>query len=266
MTERRSNADGGPDGNKPKVPSPSPWARAEPESLTGEPDTVYADRAEPADEPVVNLAPAVTFFLLLMAGIQAVRSLLLPVATDNEVLYWFAFIPELAAYGLSGLLHELLAAITYSLLHGGWTHFFMNAVWLAIFGSPLALRIGTGPFVLFWIATSFAAALLHFVIDPFGPSILVGASGAISGMMGAASRLGFRIDRSGRRRAFASRPLSFPEVLRSRTVLGFISIWLLVNLITGLFVSVGDSAIAWQAHIGGFIAGFLLLPLFPARR
>ena len=216
-------------------------------------------------QPAVNLAPAVTVALVLMGLIQAVRSFLLPVSLDNELLYWFAFIPEIAGYGVGGLVHELWAGVTYSLLHGGWAHFVMNAVWLAIFGSPLALRIGTIPFVVFWIVTAFAAALFHFAIDPFGASILVGASGAISGMMGAAARLGFRVDRTSRPRAFAGRPLTFSEVLRSRAVLGFVAVWLLVNLLTGLFVSVGDSAIAWQAHIGGFVAGFLLLPLFPKR-
>nr|WP_256478345.1 rhomboid family intramembrane serine protease [Notoacmeibacter sp. MSK16QG-6] len=200
-----------------------------------------------------------------MASIHAVRSFVLPAGLDRAVLYWFAFIPEIAAYGVFGLLHELWAAITYSLLHGSWTHFFMNAVWLTIFGSPLALRIGTTSFVLFWIVTAFAAAALHFAIDPFSASILVGASGSISGMMGAAARLGFRIDRRGAQRAFAGHPMTMSEVLRSRAVVAFISVWLLLNLMTGLFLPVGDSAIAWQAHIGGFIAGFFILPFFPVQ-
>lgn len=216
-------------------------------------------------EPLFNLAPTVVFFLAAMAAIHAVRTLVLPAGMDTLVLYWFAFIPEIASQGLFGALHQLWAAVTYSLLHGSWMHFFMNAVWLTIFGSPLALRMGALPFVLFWIVTAFAAAALHFGIEPFGRSILVGASGAISGMMGAAARLGFRIDRTGTQRAFAGRPMSFAEVARSRGVVAFIAIWLLLNLITGLFLPLGDSAIAWQAHIGGFVAGFLLLPFFPAR-
>ncbi|RLQ87749.1 rhomboid family intramembrane serine protease [Notoacmeibacter ruber] len=267
MTDQNASDEQEAGGGAMRSPRPSPWARPNPSDLTdASTHSTDVDQASPrTKEQAVNLAPAVIFFLVLMGAIQAIRSFLLPVPIDNEVLYWFAFVPEIASFGLLGLVHELWAAITYSLLHGGWAHYFMNAVWLAIFGSPLAMRIGFAPFVLFWVVTAFAAAAFHFAIDPYGYSILVGASGSISGMMGAAARLGFRIDRTGQKKAFAGRPMTMREVVRSRTVLGFIMIWLLVNILTGLFVSVGESAIAWQAHIGGFVAGFLILPFFPAR-
>lgn len=248
--------------NENLAPRPSPWSGEHPERLTGLQAGVASDRIPARNEPAINIASVVIFFLAMMAAIHAVREWLLPPFLDNQLLYWFAFIPELVAYGPSAVAHEAMAAVTYSLLHGGWTHFFLNAVWLTIFGSPLARRIGAGRFVLFWVVTAFGAAAFHFATDPFGQGILVGASGAISGMMGAAARLGFRVDRKGRRRAFSGPPLRFREVVRSRPVMGFVLIWLLVNLMTGLFITVGESAIAWQAHIGGFIAGFLLLPLF----
>ncbi len=263
MTDREPENRDGPGGSHdPARPGNSPWAAAPQREVPD--DRSDADALRQRGEPLVNLAPAIVFFLVLMGTIHLVRSLILPPGLDRLVLYWFAFIPEIASYGLFGLLHQLWAAVTYSLLHGSWPHFFMNGVWLAIFGSPLALRMGTWPFVLFWIATAFSAAAFHFAIDPFSPSILVGASGAISGMMGAATRLGFRVDRHRAQRAFAGRPMTLDEVMRSRAVVAFIVIWLVLNLITGLFLPMGGTAIAWQAHIGGFVAGFFLLPLFPA--
>jgi membrane associated rhomboid family serine protease len=96
---------------------------------------------------------------------------------------------------------------------------------------------------------------------------LVGASGAISGMMGAAARFGFRIDRDEGQPAFAGPILSIPAVFASRMAVTFLGVWLAVNLAMGLgFGAPDEGAIAWEAHIGGFLAGFLLVRVFDRRR
>ena len=137
-------------------------------------------------------------------------------------------------------------------------------VWLAAFGSPLANRIGTARFLAFWLFTSLAAVALHYVLHMDDASPLVGAAGAISGMMGAAARFGFRIDRQEGKAAFAGHILSIPAVFRSRAAVTFLAVWMVVNLVMGLGVGVpgGDGRIAWEAHIGGFLAGFLLVRPF----
>jgi membrane associated rhomboid family serine protease len=83
-------------------------------------------------------------------------------------------------------------------------------------------------------------------------------------MMGAAARFGFRIDRSSGRAAFAGAPLPFVRVFRSRAVVTFLAVWMVINLATGLvgFAPGVEGQIAWEAHIGGFLAGFLGLRLF----
>jgi membrane associated rhomboid family serine protease len=96
---------------------------------------------------------------------------------------------------------------------------------------------------------------------------LVGASGAISGMMGAAARFGFRTGRGAGRSGFQGPLLTIPEALRSRTVITFLAVWFIINLATGLASGIPgvEGAIAWEAHVGGFLAGFLGVRLFDRR-
>ena len=151
------------------------------------------------------------------------------------------------------------APLTYAFLHGGFAHLIINMVWLAAFGSPLANRLGAWRFALFFAVTALAAVALHYALHPLDQAPLVGASGAISGMMGAAARFGFRIDRSHGKPAFAGAPLPFRDVLRSRGAMTFLGVWMIINLVTGVvgFVPGVENQIAWEAHIGGFLAGFL---------
>ena len=110
---------------------------------------------------------------------------------------------------------------------------------------------------------------MHYVLHMLDQAPLIGASGAISGMMGAAARFGFRIDRSRGRAAFAgaSRCRSSNACGRA-AVVTFLAIWMIVNLVTGLigFAPGIDDQIAWEAHIGGFLAGFLGIDWFTRER
>lgn len=224
---------------------------------------------EPArrHEPVFNLPPVVLAIIALCGGIHAARMWLLSPQQDLDVILRFAFFPLRYSGGYTLDIYAFLAPVTYSLLHGSLAHLAVNMIWLAAFGSPLANRIGALRFVLFWAVTSVAAAGLHYVLYRHAMVPLVGASGAISGMMGAAARFGFRIDRSGNRPAFGGPILSIPAVFTSRMAVTFLAVWLVVNLVTGLGFGTSDdgSSIAWEAHIGGFLAGFLLIRIFDVR-
>src|SRR5690606_7056648 len=134
------------------------------------------------------------------------------------LLYDAAFIPALytGAYGFDWFM--LSRPFTYTFLHGSLAHLAINMVWLAAFGPPLANRFGPLRFAVFFAVTGLAAAALFFVVHPSMQAPLVGASGSISGMMGAAARFGFQIDRSAGKSAFTGAPLPFPMVMRSRSV------------------------------------------------
>jgi membrane associated rhomboid family serine protease len=218
-------------------------------------------------EPAFNLPPVV----LALIGVCAVVYLVCEYALSEQqyflVLQYAAFIPVRYSGQLPVDLSTFAAPITYSLLHGSAAHIVINMIWLAAFGSPLANRLGMFRFLSFWAITSVAAAAFYWLLHMSAPVVLVGASGAISGMMGAAARFGFRIDRSHGAPGFSGRPLPIAVCLRSRAVVTFLSIWMLINLATGLlpFTPGVDDQIAWEAHIGGFLAGFFGIDWFDRR-
>lgn len=220
-------------------------------------------------EPVFNLPVVVTALIAVCVGLHIVRVYFLSAGQDFGLIVRFAFIPLRYSGEVPLDIYAFLSPLTYAFLHGSVGHLAINMIWLAAFGSPLANRIGTGRFVAFWFVTSLAAVALHYVLHVADQSPVVGASGAISGMMGAAARFGFRIERRDGKAAFAGRILSIPAVFRSRAAVTFLVVWMAVNLLMGIgFGAPGmESRVAWEAHIGGFLAGFLLVRLFdrPAR-
>ena len=215
-------------------------------------------------EPVFNLPPVVLAVIAICVIVYLIERYLLTPAQDDAFVSIFAFTPA----GYSGLYppsaYLLFQPFTYAFMHGSWAHLLVNMVWLAAFGPPLANRLGALRFMLFYAATGLAAVVLFWALHPYGVVPLIGASGAISGIMGAAARYGFRIDRSPGRSAFASAPLPIAVVLRSRGTLAFLGVLMAANLATGLigFAPGVEGQIAWEAHIGGLIAGFFGLRVF----
>jgi membrane associated rhomboid family serine protease len=225
-------------------------------------------REEYRREPVFNLPAIVIAFIAICVGVHLVRAFMLSDEQDLFVILTFAFIPLRYSGQYFIDFGAVVGPVTYSLLHGDLGHLAVNMIWLAAFGSPLANRLGAPRFVAFWVATSLAAVALHYVLHSGDPTPLVGASGAISGMMGAAARFGFQIDRTVGRPIFAGPVRSFGEVFTSRMVVTFLGVWFVVNLVSGIgFAGPGvQGQIAWEAHIGGFLAGFLAISLFVPRR
>ncbi|MGN6582470.1 MAG: rhomboid family intramembrane serine protease [Rhizobiaceae bacterium] len=224
----------------------------------------YQEFSERRREPIFNLPGVILLLIGICTAVQAFRLYVLDPRQDMEFMLDYAFIPlrYTGPYALD--FYAFISPVTYAFLHGGWTHLFVNMIWLAAFGSPLANRMGVWRFLLFWIFTALVAALFHFLAHMGGNMPVVGASGAISGMMGAASRFGFRMGRLDGRPAFAGPMLSIGQALMSRTVVVFLAVWFVVNLVAGMgWISPGiDSPIAWQAHIGGFLAGFFCAAFF----
>lgn len=237
-----------------------------------EPDD--ADGAVPADaggsrprrprEPLFNLPPVVLALGGICVLVHLVRVYVLTPEQDYALLVRTAFLPIRYTGGYEPDVWAVASPVTYAFLHGGWMHLLLNMIWFATFGSPLANRLGGARMLAFWIVTGIGAVLMHFVVHPFDDVPVIGASGSISGMMGAAARYGFRIDRSQGRGIFAGALLPVGTALRSRGVLSFLVVWFVINLVTGLvgLMPDQDAPIAWEAHVGGFLAGFLGIGLF----
>lgn len=215
----------------------------------------------PQPEPAFHLAPVVTALILVLVGIHAAREFILGEALNRYVLAYGAFIP-LVYQGETGFPAWTLVTspVTYAFLHGTWAHVGINSLWLAVFGAPLAARVGASRFLAFFVVTALAGAMLHFAFNSSSFAPLIGASGAVSGLTAAAARFGFST-RGNSHTGFVGRPLALIETFTNRTSLSFILIWFALNFLPAIG-AFGDSNVAWLAHIGGFIAGLLLLPLF----
>ena len=218
-------------------------------------------------EPLFNLPSVIIIIIGLTVAVQLLIAFVFDEAMVERFYYYGGFIP--ARYGGS-LGNEILPAVTspvtYAFLHGGWEHLIFNDLWLAVFGTPVALRIGAWRFVILWLVTSVIAAFAFDVANLGQEALLVGASGAISGLTGAACRFVWGGRGLGDISASSARPrLSIGQTLRSREVLIFIVFWFVANVVlAGLGVGAPGQAqaVAWQAHLGGFLAGFLLFPWF----
>jgi membrane associated rhomboid family serine protease len=215
-------------------------------------------------QPFLRLPGAVTALAVLLLGIEGV--LYLMPARADAILFNYGFVPAryspafLAAHGIDpgSLLERVLPFFTYMFLHAGWTHVIVNTIWLAAFGAAVARRFGTARFYLFFILCGLAGAGLHLLLNWNSIAPVVGASAAISGLMAAAFRL---IGREGD--AFMG-PQPLAPVF-SRRMLIWSAVWIGLNIaagISGMGAGPGIQLIAWQAHLGGYLAGLLLSGLF----
>jgi len=227
-------------------------------------------------EPIFNVPRAVTVTLAVLILVQGVRVLILSETDDIEVLLLFAFIP--ARYGASafgplpgGLGAEVWTFVTYAFIHGDWTHLGLNGVWLLAFGSPVARRFGTPRFLLFFAVTAAAGAAAHLLAHAGELQPVVGASAAISGFMAAAMRFAFQrggplgLLRGRDEGAYRVPAAPLTAALRDRRVLVFLTAWFGLNLLfafTSVPIVGEGQVVAWEAHIGGFLAGLLAFPAF----
>lgn len=240
------------------------------ETVDGTPVPPQGEAVARDNPPIFNLPMGVLVSLGLICGIYALQALVFPASVNDWITFEFAFVPLRYVYPLGEQSFAWLwSPVTYSLLHGSFQHLAFNSLWLAAFGTPVCRRIGEFRFVVFWIVTAVAAAGLHALVNWGEPSVMVGASGVISALMGAACRFAFggrlRLTKAGLEPPL----LTVPAALSDRTVQIFVLVWFLGNVAVavGLPLMGTDAGnIAWDAHIGGFLMGFFGFGLFDRRR
>jgi membrane associated rhomboid family serine protease len=226
-------------------------------------------------EPILTLPVALTAYIVLLAVIHL--RMLLPPELENWTIDVFGFIPKRYDSSLlnlqipGGAGAKVWTFVTYSLLHANLTHLGFNVLWLLPFGSALARRFGAVRFFLFLAVTAAAGALAHLVTHEHAVAPMIGASASVSGAMAAAIRFAFArgsflsFSRSDADTAARVPALPLSRALRDGRVVGFLAVWFGVNIIFGVGAIGVDSettSVAWQAHIGGFVAGLLLFALF----
>jgi membrane associated rhomboid family serine protease len=223
-----------------------------------------------ASQPIFNLPRSLVATLVLLIAIYAVWAYLLSEDMQAYVIVHFGFTPLRYDYPILGQsLEWLWTPVTYSLLHGSIEHIGFNALWLAAFGAPVVRRIGTFRYLLFWMFSAAASAFFHAALHWGDETLLVGASGVVSALMGAACRFAFPAGRGYDRvsgHLYPHQPIV--AAFGNRTVVIFIVMWLLGNVLIALglpLMGAESGEIAWDAHIGGFLFGFLLFALFDVK-
>lgn len=218
-------------------------------------------------EPVFLIPTSISVMVAIPLAIVAIRSFL-PTQVDVPLDYLFGFVPDRyvldggdpiypGGWGALGW-----TFLTYAFLHDGWAHVLINSAMFAALARPVLERLGLGRFLAFCALATVAGAAMHLVVEWGSQAPMIGASGTVSGLLGALLR-------------FVFRPSWMPaggigESLREPRVRGAIAALVIMNVAlvflgSGPFGGSGGG-IAWGAHLGGFLAGFLGFSLFERRR
>lgn len=155
------------------------------------------------------------------------------------------------------LLPAWMTIFTSMFLHGGWMHLIGNMLYLWIFGDNVEDVMGHRRFVVFYLLCGLVAVMSHTLMDPESEIPIIGASGAISGVLGAYLLL------FPRARVLVVIPV-FILIYSARISAGWVlGLWFVMQVINSLVSTGGQQGgVAFSAHIGGFVAGMLLIPLF----
>lgn len=200
-------------------------------------------RRKECREPIINLPPATKAlalsFLLIHFALQF---------APGPLQYWvyevFGFVPARytgrAAFGW----YAVADPLTYMFLHGGWTHVLLNTFMMAAFGTGAERMMGARRMLVFFTLCSIGGAFAHLAVSPFSTDPVIGASAGISGLFAAVLLMMQKAGMGGTGRY---------------GIWPFVILWVAVSFAFGGMGAPGGGTVAWAAHIGGFLAGFLLL-------
>lgn len=201
------------------------------------------------------------FFYELMVGAQSHRAL-------NSLIFEFGIVPARLTAALGGAPHiDLGAAIipvfTSMFLHAGWLHIIGNMLFLWIFGDNIEDYLGHFKYLIFYLLSGMAAGFLHILVNLNSTLPSVGASGAIAGVMGAYMVL------YPRARVLTLLPFIFIFTVWLPAWI-FLGYWFLVQFLSGTATAIATTGqstggVAFWAHIGGFVAGIVLIKVMPPR-
>lgn len=206
---------------------------------------------------------AVVFLFELSVEMQGPRAL-------NSLVYQFGVVPrhfELALAGSSryDIAGQSLTILTSMFLHGGWLHIIFNMWFLWIFGDNIEDHLGHFLYLVFYLVSGFAASIAHILLNLNSNVPSVGASGAIAGVMGAYIVL------YPKARVLTLVPLIVFFTFWWLPAWVFLGYWFLLQFLSGAATSIAETSsqaggVAFWAHVGGFVAGIVLIKILPERR
>ncbi len=256
MNDSPRNGNGGGDGFDPD------HGKSEDDNIVKMPTLAERDRmrraAEKAEreaaagpkEQLINLPPVTKYMLGLFVLIFIGVNVLAPKDIMEWIILHLGFTPGAFTGKLIFEPIYLITPLTHMLLHGSWLHIGMNGVMLMAFGAGLERWIGGRRMVIFFILCGLCGVLTHFALNPFSLHPVIGASGGLSGFFAAVLIL-INKNREAAGTFPASRYGLWP----------FIILWIGISVIFGMMGSPDGNAVAWAAHVGGFLGGFAVAKL-----
>lgn len=216
------------------------------------------------DDNPTTITPLVTIALIVTNVLVFLWQVGLPPVEQERVVFALGSIPAVI-FGDRVLPPEIalvspeLSVLTSMFLHGGWLHLIGNMLYLWIFGNNVEDAMGHVRFIAFYVLCGIAAALAQAFQDPTSTIPMIGASGAIGGVLGAYLLL------HPKARVLVLIPLGilFPVIrIPAVVVLG---VWFLMQFLESAATPTGGGGVAYWAHIGGFVAGMALIFVFKRR-
>lgn len=203
----------------------------------------------------------VTVALIVICAVAFLWQQSHPPEAQQGIAYSLGLVPAVLLGGENlppqlAVLPPELTIFTSMFLHGGWLHLIGNMLYLWIFGNNVEDAMGRGRFIVFYLLCGVAAAMAQALPNPDSVIPMIGASGAVAGVLGAylllhpQARVTVVIPLG-----FLLYPVQWPAVF----VLG---IWFFIQIGSSLMATGEEGGVAWFAHVGGFIAGMALIPFF----
>jgi membrane associated rhomboid family serine protease len=216
------------------------------------------------DDNPTEIAPLFTILFIAICVLVFFWQLSLGGQGNQAAVYSLGVIPAVLLNKVSlppelALMPAELTIFTSMFMHGGFMHLAGNMLYLWIFGNNVEDAMGHVRFITFYLLCGIAAVFGQVLQNPASEIPMIGASGAISGVLGAYLLL------YPHARILVLIPLGFyAQMVRlpAGLVLGF---WFVIQIFSSLAADPGSAGVAWFAHIGGFVAGLALIPLFKRR-
>jgi membrane associated rhomboid family serine protease len=212
------------------------------------------------DDNPTRSRPVVTIALIVLCSLAFLWQLSLSPRGQQQAAYLFGLIPAVL-FGNAELEGQWIPAsatiVTSMFLHGGWLHLLGNMLYLWIFGDNVEDRVGHGRFVLFYLLCGAVAALGQGLADPQSEVPMIGASGAISGVLGAYLVL------YPRAKILVLAPLFIFVTTLHVPALVVLGIWFAGQLVSSMLAAPeSGGGVAFAAHVGGFVAGIVAIRFF----
>lgn len=215
---------------------------AERDRLRREKETRERKMANKA-EPMINMPPVTKYLLGLIIGIHLILVFAISGEQHDWVISHFGFIPERIHSGDINI-YTLSSILTHMFLHGSWMHVVMNIFMLAAFGSGIERWLGSKRMVILFLVSGLFGAAAHYILNTTSLYPMIGASGGLSGLFAAAIVM---LNRGQR------------EMGGKVGILPFALLWIGISVGFGMLGGPDGSMIAWAAHVGGFLGGFVVL-------